>query len=319
MRPRAVIVSKVTLQQTTQVPWTENHHMIQTLLPNRGDQPLSIGVLPRTPGCGDDFPGVQRLDATAKLMTVDRITIAEQIAPGIAFRERFDDLLTGPFGGRMCGDAKGKHPSPLMLDHQEHEQDCNRMVGTVKKSNRDDLAHVILQEGLPGLRRWPLHGLPEARHGSFGNLDAELLQFAMNPGRSPQGIGLHQGSDQSANLRVDRGSAYGSDPLRKLRPVAAETFALPAHHRVWMNDEQGTPPVLPYRRQGDPEPAVAPHQLWTFLVASVNGKLLAASKVLPDESWMTLTEEPNQSKYAQNEAEHGARFFLLDGCKVDAF
>jgi len=34
---------------------------------------------------------------------------------------------------------------------------------------------------------------------------------------------------------------------------------------------------------------------------------------------MTLPEKPNQSKYAQNEAEHGARFFLLDGCKVNAF
>jgi len=101
--------------------------------------------------------------------------------------------------------------------------------------------------------------------------------------------------------------------------VAAETFALPAHHRVWMNDEQGTPPVLPYRRPGDPEPAVAPDQSWTFLVASVVGKLLAESKVLQDESWMTLPEKPNQSKYAQNEAEHGARFFLLDGCKVNAF
>src|SRR5215471_19313033 len=116
MRPRAVIVSKVTLQQTTQVPWTENHHMIQTLPPNRADQPLSIGVLPRTPGCGDDFPGVQSLDATAKLMTVDRFTIAERIARGIAGREHIDDLLTGAFGGRMCGDAKVKHPFPLMLD-----------------------------------------------------------------------------------------------------------------------------------------------------------------------------------------------------------
>ena len=48
-------------------------------------------------------------------------------------------------------------------------------------------------------------------------------------------------------------------------------------------------------------------------------KLLAESKALQDERWMTLPEEPNQSKYAQNEAEHGARFFLLDGRKVNAF
>ena len=126
-------------------------------------------------------------------------------------------------------------------------QQTTQVPWNCEEINGDDLAHVILQEGLPGLRRWPLHGLQEARYGSFGNLDAELLQFAMNPGRSPQGIGLRQGWDQSANLRVDRGSAYGSDPVGKLRPVAAETFALPAHQRVWMNDEQGTPPVLPYR------------------------------------------------------------------------
>jgi hypothetical protein len=55
MRPGAVIVGKVTLQQTTQMPLAENYHMIQTFPTYRTDQSLGISVLPRTPGCGDYF------------------------------------------------------------------------------------------------------------------------------------------------------------------------------------------------------------------------------------------------------------------------
>jgi hypothetical protein len=100
-----VIIGKVTLQQTTQMPLAENYHMIQTFPTYRTDQPLGISVLPRTPGCGNYFSDPQRLHATAKLMTVNRVTITHEVTLRIALREGFDDLLTRPLGRRVFGDA----------------------------------------------------------------------------------------------------------------------------------------------------------------------------------------------------------------------
>jgi hypothetical protein len=41
---------------------------------------------------------------------------------------------------------------------------------------------------------------------------------------------------------------------------------------------------------------IAPGQARTFLLAFVNGKLLAEGEVLQDDRWMTFSAEPNQSK-----------------------
>lgn len=67
----------------------------------------------------------------------------------------------------MFGDPEVKDLSPLMFDHKEHEQypQADRWHG--KEVNGDDLPDVILEEGLPGLRRRPLDGPQDARHGPF--------------------------------------------------------------------------------------------------------------------------------------------------------
>jgi hypothetical protein len=56
------------------VPLTEDHYVVQTLTPNRADQPFHKCILPRTAGCGDDFLHTQRLDAATKLVAVGRVT-----------------------------------------------------------------------------------------------------------------------------------------------------------------------------------------------------------------------------------------------------
>jgi len=52
------------------MPLTEHHHMIEAFPPNRADQSLGEGILPGTPGCGDDLSHSQRSDATAKFAAV---------------------------------------------------------------------------------------------------------------------------------------------------------------------------------------------------------------------------------------------------------
>src|SRR5208283_145174 len=142
----AVIVNKVTLQQTAKMPLTEDHNMVQALATNRSDQPFRVSILPGTPGCDDNFFHAQRLEATTKLVAVDRVTITDQVMLGVTIRKGFHNLLSSPFRGRMFRDAEMKNSSPLMLDHQEHEQHSQADCRHGKKIGRHDLLQVILQE-----------------------------------------------------------------------------------------------------------------------------------------------------------------------------
>jgi hypothetical protein len=175
MRPRAVIVGKVVLQHASEVPLAEDHHMIEVFPANRSDPPLGITVLPRTPGCRYDFFDPPGMDAIAKLVTIDRVTITDQIMLGITFGKGFHDLLTRSFCRRMFRDAKVKDLSTLGFDHKEHEQPTQSNRGYSEEVNRDDLANMILHKGLPGLRRWSLNGPQDARYRPFRNRDSELF------------------------------------------------------------------------------------------------------------------------------------------------
>jgi hypothetical protein len=58
-----------------------------------------------------------------------------------------------------------------MFQYDEHEQNLQVMVGTVKKFNRNHLTEVIAQERLPSLARRPRQSPEDSRDSTFGNLD----------------------------------------------------------------------------------------------------------------------------------------------------
>lgn len=72
-----------------------------------------------------------------------------------------------------------------MFDHKEYEQYPQADRWDREEVNGDDLADVILEERLPGLRWRPLDGAQDARHGPFGDLDPELSQLSVNAWRTP--------------------------------------------------------------------------------------------------------------------------------------
>jgi hypothetical protein len=71
---------------------------------------------------------------------------------------------------------------------------------------------------------------------SLGNLDSQLEQLAMNPGRTPQWIGLRHSENKITDLRVDRRSA-GPFGTRFKPPEQFEAFFVPSHHGVWIDDD----------------------------------------------------------------------------------
>ncbi len=95
----AVIVREVGSQQAAQVAFAQDENVIETLAPDRADEPFCEGVLPRTVGRGQHFTDARR---------------------GVV-REGVDELLGGPGGGGMLGDVE-VDDAPVVVGEHDHTQ-----------------------------------------------------------------------------------------------------------------------------------------------------------------------------------------------------
>src|SRR5579859_2104564 len=96
---------------------------------------------------------------------------------------------------------------------------------------RDGLT-VILQKCQPPFRgvrvAWgPLH---PARYGSFGDIESQFEQFAVNTRRTPRWIFGYHAKDQLASFFIDSLSAGSCGPLRQELPIQPESCTMPANN-----------------------------------------------------------------------------------------
>jgi hypothetical protein len=77
------------------VQFTKNGDTVQTLAPDRADEPFREGVLP-TVRRGQHFADPQALHSLLERVAVDRVVIAEEVGWRGVVRECLHDLLGGP-------------------------------------------------------------------------------------------------------------------------------------------------------------------------------------------------------------------------------
>jgi hypothetical protein len=130
-----VVVGEISGQDATQVAFAQNEDMIETLVPDRADESLGQGILPRAVRRCEDFTDTHVLHAVPEDVTIDRVAIAEEIRRGGVVWEGVHDLLSRPGCGGMLGDIEVEDAPAFVGEHDEDEQDSRaRAVGTVKKS-----------------------------------------------------------------------------------------------------------------------------------------------------------------------------------------
>ena len=79
VRASLVIIREVAGQDAAQVPFAEDENVIQTVAPDRADEPLREGILPGTLGRREDFIDTQALHSLPELLAVDVVAIAKEI------------------------------------------------------------------------------------------------------------------------------------------------------------------------------------------------------------------------------------------------
>src|SRR5580704_9402062 len=96
---------------------------------------------------------------------------------------------------------------------------------------------MISKEGFPSLQRPTFPRYHVFRYRRLGNLDAELEQLTMDPGRSPERVLKAHSSDQIANLLIDPRPAAARTGLPS--PVSGEPHSVPTHDRLGSDDGYG--------------------------------------------------------------------------------
>ena len=123
--------------------FAQNEDMIETFAPDRADEPLGEGVLPRAVRRGQHFMDPHALHSMLERVTVDAVAIAEKIGRRAVLRERVHELLGGPGGGRMLGDVEVEDAPAVVGEHDEDEENAEPSGGHGEEIDRDQVPDMI--------------------------------------------------------------------------------------------------------------------------------------------------------------------------------
>jgi hypothetical protein len=116
MCPSFVVIGDVGCDDAAEVSLAEHDEVVETLPPDRADQPFEVSVLPRRSRSRRPVTDANALEASGNDLTIDCITISDQVAWSFSPRKCFGDLPSDPLRCRMRGDTKREDPSPMMAE-----------------------------------------------------------------------------------------------------------------------------------------------------------------------------------------------------------
>jgi hypothetical protein len=120
--------------------------------PDRTDEPLREGVLPRAVRRREHLLDPHALHAVPKWLIIDLVTITQEIGWRGLVREGVHDLLSGPVGGGGLGYVKVDDPTAVVGEDDEDEQDTEAGGGHGEAVDRDHVGDIVSEERAPGLR-----------------------------------------------------------------------------------------------------------------------------------------------------------------------
>src|SRR5438128_8506688 len=149
MCPRPVVVVDSVRQELSKMPFADHDDVVQPFTSNRADHPLGIRVLPRRAGRNDGLLDVQHPGLMRKSLSIDLVSVPNQIPGPLPQRARLEQLARRPFGSRMLRDIKMHQPTPAVGQYNEHEQDSKGRGRYREEIQRDEIRGVVLQECAP--------------------------------------------------------------------------------------------------------------------------------------------------------------------------
>ena len=102
----AIVVASVRFQNSAQMCLAQNNDVVQTLAPDRSDQPFGKAILPRRGRCSRLVADAHGAQSACDEGAVDPIPIANEVLRGIIPRKCLGYLMRNPFRRWVCGNAE---------------------------------------------------------------------------------------------------------------------------------------------------------------------------------------------------------------------
>ena len=141
MDPIRVVVRHVVSEQTPEMTFAEDNHVIETLSSTGSYPPLGDRVLPGAPVRRAHGIDPQAPDRSHDLRREDRVAVEQEVARSALRREGLPKLLDHPTGAGIRGDVDVDQPSAPMIDDEPD-------VDQLEAHGRDD-AEVHGRDGVP--------------------------------------------------------------------------------------------------------------------------------------------------------------------------
>src|ERR1700682_4533279 len=143
MRSHAVVIVRIVFQNPTQMFLVQDNDVVQTLAPDRSDQPFGKAVLPRR---GRWYWLVAHAHSA-----VDSISISDHIARSAIPRKSLGDLTCNPLRRRVGCDADPDEISAIKPDDDEAIQQLKANGRHYEQIHGGDVRRVVSQKGPPFL------------------------------------------------------------------------------------------------------------------------------------------------------------------------
>src|SRR5438132_13418388 len=149
-----MVVTEITARTRTEGWFVGDNDVVEYVAAEGANHALDEGVLPRRAGRGENLGDADPFHASAELVAVDAIAIAQEVARCPVIGERLDDLLRSPCRRRRIGYVEVHDLAAILQqDHAPVEQtEGSRRHG--EEGNGDKVRDIVPQKSPPGPRRW---------------------------------------------------------------------------------------------------------------------------------------------------------------------
>ena len=108
------------------MPFIKNEHMIETLPSQGSDEAFGNGIRFRCTHWRLDLPYPEGADLPAEFISIDAVTIVDEISGWVPVITGVHDLLAGPHCRRVLGHAAVHDLSGSVVNQEEHVQRLKR-------------------------------------------------------------------------------------------------------------------------------------------------------------------------------------------------
>ncbi len=276
-----MIVANVLIHQAFQMVFIDHDHLVEQIAAAAPHEAFGRTVLPRALKTGSFGLNAEALDRRNHLFIEMGPTIKDQVLRCGIIGKPFAELLRHPGARRMLRHVKVKYASPVMSDDEKAIKNTEVERWHCEEVHRCDDFTVVLQECLPSLRRLRISGRSShpAQYRPLRNIEAQHLELAVNPRRTPGRVLGNHSEDQLAQFPAHAFSFRALAMPGKPSPIELKPSSMPANDSVRLNEDQSSLPSRPEASQHNPEKSVGIWKTWPWAMSREDQDLPPQSQV----------------------------------------